>query len=168
MGLSLFACLLLFSLQSYQPIKALFESQAVFTQLTNLIHYARSEAIRTGNQVIICKSRDRKTCSGNWSDGQIVFINPEKPHLLMALGPVKMGTLTFHAFQSSDFLRFTPKGNTFEQNGSFVYCPNENPRLAHALIIEKSGQIRLSHDDNHDGVDEDPNGMPLSCPTLRN
>lgn len=154
-SLSIVASLLLFSLQGYKQAKIWFETRAVLTQLTHLIYYARSEAIRSGKPVTICKSRDGKTCSGSWSNGQIAFINTDKMHLLIALGPVKTGTLIFRAFQSSDFLRFTPKGSTFEQNGTFIYCPNGNARSAHTLIIEKSGRIKFS--------DEDSDGSPLKC-----
>lgn len=39
------------------------------------VNYARSEAVRRGAQVAICRSSDGATCSGSWSDGWIVFAN---------------------------------------------------------------------------------------------
>ena len=167
MVLSLLAALLLFSLQSYQPIESTAQSRIVLTQLMSLVRYARAQAIRSGNIVTLCKSRDGKTCSGTWSDGQIAIIKGWKTRILIALGPIKMGTLHFRAFQSADFLRFTPNGTTLEQNGTFVYCPNQNPHSAHALIIQKSGQMRISQDADHDGVDEDAEGKPLCCSTQK-
>jgi type IV fimbrial biogenesis protein FimT len=162
-SLTLLAGLLLCSLQSYQPIQITTESRTVLTQLINVMRYARSEAIRSGNMVTLCKSRDGKTCGGTWSDGQIAFIKGWNTRILIALGPIKRGKLRLQAFQSADFLRFTPKGTTLEQNGTFIYCPTENPHLAHALIIEKSGQVRISRDEDHDGIDEDAEGIPLFC-----
>lgn len=161
--LSLSSVLLLFFLQSYQSIQARFQSHIVLNRLVSLLQCARSEAIRTGKQVTLCKSRDGKTCSGFWHDGQIMFLNPDKPQILHAYGPIKRGSLYFRAFQSGHFLRFSAKGMPFEQNGSFIYCPTQNPKLAHALIIEKSGHMRFSQDNDQDGVDEDAQGLPLCC-----
>ena len=141
--LSLLAALLLFSAQGYQHIRAAIEARIVLSRLITLIHYARSEAIRMGGKVIICRSKDGYSCSGNWSDGQIVWINEQKPHVLLAFGAVKQGKLSFRAFQSSDFLRFIPNGATFEQNGSFTYCINQTSKPAWTLIVEKSGRIRV-------------------------
>lgn len=39
------------------------------------IHFARSEAVRTGRPISICSSNDQASCSGDWSDGWIVFRN---------------------------------------------------------------------------------------------
>lgn len=142
-ALSLLASLLLFSAQGYQDIRATIEARMVLSRLITLIHYARSEAIRMGRKVIICKSRDAYRCSGNWSDGQIVFVDEQKPHVLVAFGAVKQGKLSFRAFQSSDFLRFMPNGATFEQNGSFIYCVNQTTKPAWTLIVEKSGRLRV-------------------------
>jgi type IV fimbrial biogenesis protein FimT len=160
--LALSASLLLYTLPSYQSMKTTIESRITLTRLLNLIYYARSESIRTGRMITFCKSENGKTCSGTWSSGQILFINAEKPRILLRL-PKTKGNLHFYAFQSTNFLRFTPKGNTFEQNGTFVYCPTQNPHLAHALIIEKSGEVRISKDADRDGVDEDAEGKPIKC-----
>lgn len=142
-ALTLLIVLLMFSSQSYQHIKAAIESRVVLSRLITLIHYARSEAIRIGRKVIICKSKDGFTCSGSWSDGQLVFTNEQKPHVLLAFGAVKEGALSFQAFQSSDFLRFMPSGATFEQNGSFIYRLNHANKPVWILIVEKSGRIRV-------------------------
>jgi type IV fimbrial biogenesis protein FimT len=162
--LSLTSVIVLFFLQNYVSLQARFQSHLVLNHLVSLLQYARSEAIRMGKQVTLCKSRDGKSCSGFWRDGQIIFYDKNnRSQILRQYGPIKSGSLYFRAFQSSSFLRFTAKGMPFEQNGSFVYCPTQNPKLAHAIIIEKSGHIRFSQDNDRDGVDEDARGLPLSC-----
>lgn len=37
------------------------------------LNYARSEAVKSKRRVSICASSDGETCTGNWSDGFIVF-----------------------------------------------------------------------------------------------
>ena len=45
--------------------------------LISSVNYARSEAVRRGQPVSICKSNDSATCSGTWSDGWIIFVNSD-------------------------------------------------------------------------------------------
>lgn len=145
-SLSLLTLLTLIPLQSYQHIKTAHETKAVLNHLITLIRYARSAAIRSGHPVILCKSNNEKSCQGRWSDGQIVLINTEKPHVLLSFGQIKTGQLTFRGFQSSDFLRFDSNGATLEQNGSFHYQPNQANQPIWTLMIEKSGRMRMIGD----------------------
>jgi type IV fimbrial biogenesis protein FimT len=39
------------------------------------VHLARSEAVRRGSPISICKSDDGASCAGSWSDGWIVFVD---------------------------------------------------------------------------------------------
>ena len=45
--------------------------------LITSINIARSEAVKRGLPVSICSSNDQETCSGDWSDGWIVFVNTD-------------------------------------------------------------------------------------------
>ncbi len=45
--------------------------------LITSINIARSEAVKRGLPVSICSSNDQATCSGDWSDGWIVFVNAD-------------------------------------------------------------------------------------------
>lgn len=42
-------------------------------EFAQALSYARSEAVKTNRRVSICASSDGATCTGNWSDGFIVF-----------------------------------------------------------------------------------------------
>lgn len=45
--------------------------------LITSVNIARSEAVKRGLPVSICSSDDQDTCSGDWSDGWIVFVNTD-------------------------------------------------------------------------------------------
>lgn len=45
--------------------------------LVGHLAYARSEAVKTAQQVVVCSSNDAATCSGGWSDGWIVYIDAD-------------------------------------------------------------------------------------------
>lgn len=140
--LSLMSLLLIFTIQSYQPIRLALQSRLVLHHLMNHLQLARSEAIRSNQIVTFCKSNNGENCSGDWRDGQIIIKNAKKPQLLHKFDAISTGNLDFRAFQSKDFLRFTAKGTTFEQNGHFIYCPTGDKQPAQAVIIEKSGRAR--------------------------
>lgn len=46
-------------------------------EFISAINLARSEAVRRGTTVSICRSNDNATCSGSWSSGWIVFANTD-------------------------------------------------------------------------------------------
>lgn len=50
-------------------------------RLTADLTLARAEAIRRGQPVVVCSSRDGETCSGSteWAEGWILLVAPEGP-----------------------------------------------------------------------------------------
>ena len=126
---------------------------------------ARSEAVRRRQVVVICKSRDRQTCSreGSWRQGWILFadaqpdrLRGENEPLLAARGPLPAGIqLDYRAFRSSNFITFYPTGISLA-NGTFTLCHQGDAASARALILSKTGRVRLSR--------RRANGQPLDCP----
>ncbi|MGQ9860680.1 MAG: GspH/FimT family pseudopilin, partial [Thiobacillaceae bacterium] len=47
------------------------------SDLMATLNYARSEAIRRGVPVSVCRSSNGTSCSGGWQQGWIVFTNPD-------------------------------------------------------------------------------------------
>lgn len=45
---------------------------SVSSDLVAALHFARSEAVRRGENVTLCSSNDQATCSGDWVDGWVV------------------------------------------------------------------------------------------------
>ncbi len=102
---------------------------------------ARSEAIKRGAFITICKSSNGTGCTGNWSDGWIVFVDPN------ANGAVDGGETilrVFPALPSGDSLnannnftnyiaydRFGMANNV----GTFVFCANSDETKARTIAI---------------------------------
>ncbi|MFM2322516.1 MAG: type 4 pili biosis protein [Pseudomonadota bacterium] len=113
------------------------------------IHYARSEAIRRQSLVTICKSKDRKTCSGRWQDGWIVFLAKNPSDLvdsatLLRVYPAlgHMEFLVWHGFRSHDYLQWRPDGSTYGQNGSFIICVGVlSKKVAWSLKVSQTGRL---------------------------
>lgn len=137
--------------------------------LRGALALTRSEAIRRNQQVIICKSIDSVNCAKRetWSKGWIVFEDGNhnrrrdpNEHLLLVHGKLSNGhTLNFRAFGSHNYIVYRPSGIT-RTNGTFTLCAPNSPERSKALILMKTGRVRLSS--------TQPDGSPLKCGNLVN
>lgn len=135
------------------------------TAVNGFIHglfLARSEAIKRGQVVSICKSTDGETCadrSAQWHDGWIVFANTDRDDL-----PVRDSNETILLANSG-----WPAGNitsnrdaysfrAYQQavvNGTIVFCDPRGSAHARAIIISHTGRPRVAH--------RDSNNRALNC-----
>jgi len=136
------------------------------TTVNDFIHalfLARSEAIKRGQVVSICKSKDGTTCAAKgaqWDDGWIVFANndrddlpvrdPDEPILLVNSGWTA-GSITsnreaysFRAYQQAVV------------NGTIIFCDPRGSAHARAIIISHTGRPRVAQ--------RDSDNRPLKCP----
>jgi type IV fimbrial biogenesis protein FimT len=139
--------------------------------LFSLVYLARSEAIKRNSVVTICKSNDADLCGGNWSDGWIVFQDNDKDGS-RDIGEIKISSntigndyqLSWSAFGSNNYIRFTQNGMTLSQNGTFKLCPaDNNAQYARAVVISKTARVRLPKDSDGDGIYDDASGNSLIC-----
>jgi type IV fimbrial biogenesis protein FimT len=148
------------------------QGEKALNALAGVTQSSRAEAIRNGQIVTICRSRDGVSCSGSWSDGVIAFIDRnadrqinESDRLLHHVQFIQLpGTLTWRAFQNRQYLQIDQRGNLRYQNGNFTYCPHSrDARLAHQLIISSTGRLRWAMDTDGDGFREGSDGKSISC-----
>jgi len=115
---------------------------------------ARTEAIRRGHRVNLCKSADRQHCAGQgrWEAGFVVFvdvnrdgrIDPDEP-LLGIDGPAPPG-ITIEANRPlDDYVSYTSLGharmlNGALQMGTFTLCRSGQRALL--VVLANSGRVR--------------------------
>ncbi len=154
--------------------KNILKQQEVNGQINNLvamIYLARSEAIKRNHVVTVCKSEDKESCGGSWSDGWIMFVDKNADGERSAIENVLTSGsisddyhLTWSAFFSSHYIRFMQNGLTSSHNGTFKLCPTDgDEHFARAIIISKTARVRTSEDTNQNGIEEDASGNELSC-----
>ncbi len=140
--------------------------------LRSAVELTRAMAISNGGIVTLCRSRDGRTCGGNWEEGMIVFIDsdgdrvPDDANALVRVfrGSAAGGTIRWRSFGNRQFLQMTAMGHTRNQNGNFTWCPaSGEARHARQLIVNVAGRMREALDSDGDGIREGSNGRPLAC-----
>ncbi|MCP4392549.1 MAG: prepilin-type N-terminal cleavage/methylation domain-containing protein [Gammaproteobacteria bacterium] len=115
--------------------------------------YARSEALKLSQQVVICSSNDAATCSGGWADGWIVYIDADADNSFTA------GEVVIRAQQAlggSNTLTATGIGSqiTYDNRGfvnaasigSLLLCDDRTGPHGKRLRITATGRVRLETD----------------------
>jgi type IV fimbrial biogenesis protein FimT len=141
--------------------------------LASQIAVARRTAITQRQRVSFCPSVDMLVCSRHWTQGSMVFtdrngdlrVNQDDVAIRLN-GQLPAGeTLEWRAFQGLPYLQVQRDGFLRHQSGNFTWCPaSRDVRYARQLVINATGRVRVSHDRDGDGVDEDSAGNPLRCP----
>lgn len=140
---------------------------AHINQLISHMHYARSLAVNSNKNVIVCVSPDGMTCNKTspWEAGWILFIDADgdrqrteaEPILALQEALGRDITITYGAFPyySKHYILYYPNGRSLA-NGTFTFCDQRGPSDAKALVLYKSGRIRNGR--------RMPDGSELSCP----
>jgi type IV fimbrial biogenesis protein FimT len=137
-------------------------------RLVMAVNETRRLALSQRVIVTLCPTPDNKECSKDWSQALIIFkeapTNPDK-HILRHFPAIRHGYTRWSAFRQTNYLQMQSNGLTNAQNGTFIYCPeNNDPRHARVLIINKSARARLGEDKNGDGIVELSTGKNVECP----
>jgi type IV fimbrial biogenesis protein FimT len=145
----------------------LIDSNRVAGQINALrgaLALTRSEAIKRNQHVVLCKSSDGQNCTkqGTWDQGWIVFEDSNQnsnrdlnENLMLVQGKLPNGhTLEYRGFRSHNYVVYRPTGFT-QMNGTFILCAPNSPERSKALILMKTGRVRLST--------TRADGSPLGC-----
>ena len=156
------------------------------TQVNTLVsdlNLARSEAIKRGAPVTICKRNSTASnCDSttSWNDGWLVFADqngdgnfddngdanlcePGEDCLLRVAPPLPADIRV--AF-GQNRVTFDALGAAPGFSGTFKFCDARGAKKARASLIENNGRVRNSSDSPNDAdqIHEDINGNNLVCP----
>ena len=137
---------------------------AVVNGFLHSLFMARSESIKRGEIVAVCRSSDGQQCdyvATDWSVGWIVFVNrnrddpPQRDsaeELIFTSGGWPGGTITSNRRSYS----FRPAVQAVV-NGTIVFCDMRGSAQARAIIISHTGRPRVAR--------RDAENKPLRCPS---
>ncbi len=117
-------------------------------ELVTALNLGRTEAIKRGVSVTICKSNTGTSCAGNWGNGWIVFVDDNND------GTVDTGETILRVHDdlaSGDTLAFprnrisySAQGFAVGFTGTFVLCDGRGASKGKGLIISNTGRIRTA------------------------
>ena len=160
--LAIAAVLLATGLPSYQQYSQRQRMKAALGALHNDLLAGRIDAVYRNSSVLACPGDSERGCSGanDWSDGWIVFRDPNRDGLrqaqeaLLRHGQAVEQIYIFSAKSRSE-IRFFPDGSAPGSNGSISLCGFGGPQKAKKLVISNVGRIRR---------DKNPDIDPAFCP----
>ncbi|HHQ69379.1 MAG TPA: prepilin-type N-terminal cleavage/methylation domain-containing protein [Halothiobacillaceae bacterium] len=124
---------------------------AATNSLLTGIHFARTEALRIGQRVVICTSADQQTCQPQaaWHDGWIIFPDPtasgQPDGPLLRVHKASGANITITGNQPvANYISYTPDGRTkflsgAMQMGTITLCGSNYGRQ---LVINHAGRVR--------------------------
>lgn len=150
---------------------------ATLNELVGALSLARSEAVKRGIPVSVCRAVTDTACAtgtSGWGDGWLVFVNADNDSpavidvgelvLRARLGPDANFTLQPSALLASS-ITYIPDGsvNGGVDTNSLTYCDQRGPPGARAVLISRTGRARLSRDTDNNGIEEDASNADLVC-----
>lgn len=133
---------------SYKYLISSNRTQIYVDELVSTLEFASAYAIKTGESVVFCSSKDHQSCSddGLWQESMIVRA-ADSVKILKILAPIATGdSLNWHGAYP---IIFNSDGPIHGRQGSFYYCSN-NSTSATVIILSPTGRVRIS-DKTHDG-----------------
>jgi type IV fimbrial biogenesis protein FimT/type IV fimbrial biogenesis protein FimU len=140
---------------------------AEISELNRLLLTARSSAINSGIDTIICPLAPK--CSANWHNKVTVFIDNNNDGDYDANDTI---VKVKAAIQSTDKLQYAQNSLIYTPSGTlsatpvtspFSYCPGANTDKSRGIIVSASGRSYVTSDTNNDGKDEDRSSNLITC-----
>tara|TARA_R110000868_G_scaffold174324_3_gene410942 strand:- start:232 stop:828 length:597 start_codon:yes stop_codon:yes gene_type:complete len=173
LALAVAAILMLLVIPGIKGMAQQNKQDALCKEMLSLIYFAKNQAETRRQVVTICKSDDQKTCSGDWSDGQLVFVDVEnngtirdsEQVLLAKQLNTKQGDLYVQFYPSyRDSIKFSPISLDGSDNGTVWYCRKDATMPSWAIRISKVGDASVVYPNKHGQInDSHGHGNSLTC-----
>ena len=169
--LAIISVLSMIAIPGLQTLLRKAQDDAAQADILRMVEIARSEALLLRQTVTLCKSRDQRTCSGEWSEGQIVFVDPVQDGVVRDRSQViavnkmknKGGDLRARFYpRYREFIQFNSMLAENDDNGTFWLCHVGSALPVWAIKISKSGSAHVLLPDRN-GEIKDKAGRVMMC-----
>lgn len=143
--------------------------RGVTSELMAALNLARSEAVRRGRPVSVCKSADGATCAGvgtNWDSGWIVFVNEDNDSpavvdanetILQARQNLPQGVTVRPNINFTNYLTYSRLGMA-NQLGTFAICVGSDESMAQAITVIRTRATIATDSNDADTIPEKSSG----------
>ncbi|MDM7859747.1 GspH/FimT family pseudopilin [Alteromonas sp. ASW11-36] len=136
-------------------------------ELSGIIQFARHSAIDEQTNTVVCPTEDYTNCTNNWDNAKMVFMDLDANGMRGANEVLLVASSVINRVNDmtgpAGGFAFLPSGAA-SANATILLChQNNNNEYARALTISLQGRVKMSADNNNDGIHEDTNGTALDC-----
>ncbi|GAB3034368.1 hypothetical protein GCM10027098_35300 [Bowmanella dokdonensis] len=132
-----------------------------------VMQLARHTAIDEQNTAIFCPTQDFASCTSDWTDAKMAFIDLDASggrnnnEELLASTDVSPEGIDIKGPNGA--IQFDRSGAA-NLNTMLLFCDEDGEaRFARGLGLTVSGRVKVSQDTDNDSIHEDLNGVALNC-----
>ncbi len=164
MSLAVIAIALTLGVPSFNAISARSQQTVEINRFVSHLQLARSYAVKTGHDHVLCPSRDSSTCleKTDWKQGYILFEDSDENGLRSPAEPLvqasrpsgKIG-IEIQSTSGRKHVVYRADGRSDGSNLTLTFCDPENDIPPRAVILSNTGRSRISK--------TRWDGTPLTC-----
>ncbi|MEJ2454681.1 MAG: GspH/FimT family pseudopilin [Candidatus Thiodiazotropha sp.] len=164
MSLALVAIALTLGVPSFNTLSARSQQTAEINRFITHLQLARSYAVKTGRDHVLCPSRDNRTCLDmpDWKQGYILFEDKDEngvrsaTELLVHVSrPTGKVGIEMQSTSGRNHVVYRADGHSEGSNLTLTFCDPESDIPPKAVILSNTGRSRISN--------TRWDGSPLSC-----
>jgi type IV fimbrial biogenesis protein FimT len=170
-ALAIISILSMIAIPNLQAFLQRSQDTALRADLLRLLETAHTEAQIKRKTITICGSRNQQFCTGDWSTGYMMFVDPTRDGILhdssqiIAVQKFKTvrGTLHLRFYPHyREYIQMNPLMSEHKDNGTIWYCRQRSILPVWGITFNGMGRNRvLSPDEN--GEIKDSHSRVLSC-----
>lgn len=164
--ISILAILAAIAVPSFNEFFVRNKASGVTSELMSSLNLARSEAVRRGQTVSVCKSNDGGSCGGaQWDSGWVVFVNDDDDNpavvdageaILQVKQNLPVGVTVRPNNNFTNYITFSRTGLA-NQIGTFAICVNSDETRARAITVIRT-RATIATDSDGNGIPEKSSG----------
>jgi type IV fimbrial biogenesis protein FimT len=166
--ISIAVILLTIAVPSFNEFLVRNRVSGVTNELMTALNLARSEAVRRGQPVSVCKSSNGTTCatSGEWDSGWIVFVNEDNDSpavvdtgeaILQVRQNLPQGVTVRPNNNFTNYITFSRTGLA-NNLGTFAICVGSDESTARAITVIRTRATVATDSDDADTIPEKSSG----------
>ena len=148
--LSILSILLVFAAPSFNAVTASTQLTSAKNQLILGLQRARSEAVSSGRDVVLCPSRDGLRCEdvSDWSHGWLLYTDNNRNSRFDPVEPLLLSQnldpelVSVRSTSGRRQITYRSLGESAGANASFVLCSRLRPEKGGQVIVANSGRVR--------------------------
>lgn len=145
--LLMMSLLALLSVPSFTRLINQNAAKSTTQKIIHFLHYARLEAIKRNNTVMVCGSLDLKSCHDDWSKGLIAFIDNNQNRIFdendILLRANKLGNKKIHIdLGNTTMVKYTGDGHCLTRCSIAISADN---KPISNIVLYDSGRARVEH-----------------------